>query len=78
MMSETRFSAAEFDFADEPRKSHCIPLAENWSATLRREAYFEGRKRRPQERRRKKRNRLKRTPQELFFSNDLQTRGGCA
>jgi len=76
-MSENKFSAAEFD-ADEPIESDCILSTENWDTILWREARFEGRKRRPQDRWRKKHSRGKRKPTGLFFLKGSQARGGCA
>jgi len=78
MMSENKFSTTEFDDADGPGKSDCIIPAENWDTMLWRKACFEGRKRRPQDRWRKKHSRGKRKPTELFFLKGSQARGGCA
>ena len=63
MMTENEFFAAEFGNVHESTKSIGTMPAEARAATVR----FEGRKRRPQERWRKKREKGKRKPSELFF-----------
>jgi len=69
MMSENEFFAVEFDDVDEPLESIRFIPPEAWGAM----AYFKSRKRRPQERWRKKREKGKRKPSELFFLKRFTT-----
>jgi hypothetical protein len=77
MMPENKF-AAKFDDGDEPMEFNYIVPSVTWDAMLWRGTCFEGRKRRPQERWRKKRKKGKRNPIELFFLKGSQARGDCA
>jgi hypothetical protein len=59
---------------DKPRKFVYIMPPEAWGAIVR----LKSRKRRPQERWRKKREKGKRKPSELFFLKDLEATGDFA
>lgn len=78
-MPEDKSSALAF--ADNMCKSsdfNCTTPVEAWVVMSRKEVCFEGRKKRPQERGRKKRKKGNRNPSELFFLNGSQARGDCA